>query len=289
MNLRIYAAGVIARRKIFETLISPGYYISISISLLISYILIRGFAYSVDSSGFTYMVNPLYNLIGRSLDGAFGKAFVSQLFAEGPYRFTLIISLIPVIFSLSISSVFRFGLEKKVGALELLMYGPADGTSYLIGSFVKDTFLTLISMVLLFMFFQITGTIYNVIAGPMIYFSMIILFVLALSIYAYGIFVSTISNSSSFSITLFIGGIFLFFIIIMGSFTIISSYIRSLASVVSWILQWLSPFFYWQTATRALNTGNIGMFVLSTVLLCGLTTTFLIAGHIALRLKGVRR
>jgi hypothetical protein len=74
----------------------------------------------------------------------------------------------------------------------------------------------------------------------------------------------------------------------MGSFTIVSSYVRSLAGVFSWIVQWVSPFFYWDLALSAIGTGNPGLFVLSLALLSVLTAAILALSHIVLRIKGVR-
>ncbi|MCK5673300.1 MAG: hypothetical protein KAH95_07975, partial [Spirochaetales bacterium] len=66
MNLRFRAALVIAKRHIFESLLSPGYYIAQTVGLLLSYFLISGFISSIDSSGFNYSLHPLYGLIGNS-------------------------------------------------------------------------------------------------------------------------------------------------------------------------------------------------------------------------------
>ncbi len=81
MNFRLHAASVIAKRRIFESCLSPGFYIAQAVGLLLSYFLISGFVGSIDSSGFNYMLHPLYELIGRSLAGAFGTTFMEKLFA----------------------------------------------------------------------------------------------------------------------------------------------------------------------------------------------------------------
>ena len=88
MNERIHATLVITKRRIFETLITPGYYIALSLGLFLGYVLVTGFVRSIDASGFDFHLHPVYDIIGRSFEGAFGIAFVEQLFAEGPFLFT---------------------------------------------------------------------------------------------------------------------------------------------------------------------------------------------------------
>ena len=152
MKRRLRAALVIARRQAFETLLSPGLYVTLALGLLLGFFLVSGFAASIDSAGFNPTLNPVYDMLGRSLAGAFGSAFVEKLFAEGPFLFALLVSFFPVFLFLSISSVFRFGQEKNAGALELLAYGPADGTSYIVASFLKDIAFTAASLALIVAF-----------------------------------------------------------------------------------------------------------------------------------------
>ena len=80
MQLRIHSTLVLAKRRIFEVLIRPGYYIALCIGLIMGYILISGFVNSIDSSGFNFEMNPLYDLIVRILHGAFGAAFLETFF-----------------------------------------------------------------------------------------------------------------------------------------------------------------------------------------------------------------
>jgi hypothetical protein len=51
---------------------------------------------------------------------------VDRLFAEGPFLFALHFAFVPVLLDRALSSVFRFGLDRKVGAIELLSFGRAD-------------------------------------------------------------------------------------------------------------------------------------------------------------------
>jgi hypothetical protein len=288
MNQRAHATTVLAKRRIFETLISPGFYIAQTIGLILAYLLVSGFVRAIDSSGFNFALNPAYDLIGRSLIGAFGETFVEKLFSEGPFLFTLYVAFLPVLLYLAISSVFRFGLEKKVGALELLAYGPADGTSYFLAALIKDILMTVIYLAVLFVFLLIAALLNNLILGPSFYYSLIILFFLSVAIYAYGIFASSLTDNSASAIAVFLG-LFLFFIIIMmGSFTVVSGYVRNLASVFAWIVKWISPLFYWDLALRVIAVGNWGMYFLGIGLLLVLTGAVLFISHLTIKARGVR-
>ncbi len=288
MNYRINATRAIAKRKIFETLISPGFYIAISIGLLLGYFLINGFVSSIDSSGLNYSLNSVYELIARFLSGTFGQTFVVKLFSEGPFLFALYVSFIPFLFYLAISSVFKFGFEKKVGAIELIAYGPADGTAYVLASFVKDFFFTIVYLVILLVFFFISALINNLVLGPMFFYSLLLIIFLSIAFYAYGIIASILTDNAASGIALFLG-IALFFIIVkMGSFAIVSGYVVSLSNVFAWIVKWFSPLFYWSLGLSAIGYGNAGLYFVSMLLNIVLTGALLVISHFVLKVRGVR-
>ncbi len=288
MRERTNATKVLAKRKIYETFISPGFYIAESIGLLLAYVLISGFVKSIDSGGFNFRLYPMYELIGRSLNGMFGAAFLEKLFAEGPFLFILYIAFLPVLLYLSISSVFKFGLEKKVGAIELITYGPADGTSYFAAGVIKDILFTILHILTMIIFLAIAAGINNLVLGPGIFLSFILVFILSIGFSAYGVFASTVSENPASAIAIFLGMLLFFFIILMGSFTIVSRYVQNLSSIFSWILKWLSPFYYWNLGLRAIEVGAWGMFFLSIILSLALSFFMLFISHVILRNKGVR-
>lgn len=284
----MHAALVIAKRRIFESYLNPGYYIAQTIGLLLSYFLISGFINSIDSSGFNYTINPLYGLICNSLAGTFGVTFVEKLFAEGPFKFVLYVSIIPVFFYLSLSTVFHFGLEKKVGAIELLTYGPVDGTSYFLAFFIKDMMLTIFYLLLLILFLGITALFNNLVLGSAFIYTLAVIFFMTMLLYTLSIISSVLTNSGASAIALYIAIILLFLIVLMGSFTIISSYVTSFSSVLSWVLNWVSPFFYWGLALSFIEAGNTFYYLLILFVMTVLSCLFLLLSHLVIRVKGVR-
>ena len=288
MSLRLRAAVVIAKRRIFESFLSPGYYIAQAVGLLLSYILISGFVSSIDSSGLNYMLHPLYEFIGRLLSGAFGITFLEKLFAEGPFQFVFYVSFVPIFIYLSFSTVFRFSLEKKVGAIELLAYGPVDGTSYFLAFYIKDVVLTVLYLVLLILFLIMAALLNNLVLGPAFLYTLVVIFFMAMLLYSISILASVLTDSGASAMVLYIGIILFLLIVIMGSFTIGSAYVRSFSSVLSWLINWFSPFFYWGLALSFLEVGNMLAYFLILLVMMVLSCLFLFLSHLVIKIRGVR-
>jgi ABC-type multidrug transport system permease subunit len=288
MNYRLHATRVIAKRRIFETLITPGYYVAVAIGLLLAYLLLSAFTRSVDSSGFDYHLQPLYDLFGRTVEGAFGAVVVEKLFAEGPFQLVLYVAFLPVILFLAASSVYRFGLERRVGAVELLAYGPADGTSYFLASLIKDVALTLLYLVVLLAFAAVCAVLFNLVLGPTFFVSLAVLFFVSVTVYAYGILASTLTDNSASALAVFLALMVFFLAVFLGSFSIVSGYVRNLAGVFAWILKWISPVFYWDQALRATEVGGWPLFLVDLAALLLLSGAVLAASHYILRARGVR-
>ena len=183
-ELRPNATLVLAKRRILENFINPGFYIAQSIGLLSAYLLVAGFVRAIGSSGFDYELHPAYELIGRSLAGAFGDFFVAKLFSEGPFLLTLYVAFFPVVFYLAVRSVSRFCLERNAGAIELVTFGPADGTSYSLSFFFADLFMTIVYLAVLVSFMFVSARVSNLILGPPLFRSVIVVFFMSLTRWA---------------------------------------------------------------------------------------------------------
>ncbi|MCK5155100.1 MAG: hypothetical protein KAQ69_01630 [Spirochaetales bacterium] len=288
MSLRLRAAVVIAKRRIFESFLNPGYYIAQAVGLLLSYILISGFVSSIDSSGLNYMLHPLYEFIGRLLSGAFGITFLEKLFAEGPFQFVSYVSFVPIFIYLSFSTVFRFSLEKKVGAIELLAYGPVDGTSCFLAFYIKDIILTIFYLLFLILFLIMAALLNNLVLGPAFLYTLVVTFFMAMLLYSISILASVLTDSGASAMVLYIGIILFLLIVIMGSFTIGSAYVRSFSSVLSWLINWFSPFFYWGLALSFLEVGNMLAYFLILLVMMVLSGLFLFLSHQVIKIRGVR-
>jgi hypothetical protein len=108
------------------------------------------------------------------------------------------------------------------------------------------------------------------------------------AIYAYGIFASSLTDNSASAIAVFLGLILFFVIIMMGSFTVVSGYVRNLTSVFAWIIKWISPLFYWDLALRVVEVGNWGMYFVGIALLLVLSAVVLLVSHFTIKARGLR-
>ena len=288
MIYRWHAMVTVGKRRVFETFISPALYVAITIGLVLGYFLVSGFVTAVDSSGLNYLLNPVYELIARSLSGIFGATYVIKLFAEGPFLFAFHIAFLPFLLYLAISSVYRFGFEKNVGALELLMYGPADGTSCFLAFMIRNMLFTLLYSATLLFFFWITALLSNMVLGPQFFYGFIMILFLALAVYGYGILTAVLSKNGSVGTALFAGIVVFLLLIQMGSYTTEGGYVRSLSTVLASIIKWVSPLYYWTQALSYIEYGNIGGFLLSILFLILLTAVLLLVSHFIIRSRGVR-
>jgi hypothetical protein len=288
MSGYVNAARVIAKRKLFEVAITPGYYIALSLSLSFGFLLVYFFTEAIGSSGFAPAASPVYDVVSKSLAGLFGETFVDKLFAEGPYFFALFVSFLPILIYLAMSSAFRFGFEKNVGAIELLAYGPADGTSYFLASIVKDLILTAVSLVVLLVFFGLSAVINNLVLGPLFFFSLIMIIFFALAVFSYCIFASVVTDSEASSVALLIAFFVLFTFVQIGSFALISGYVRNLSSILGWIVQWISPVFYWQMGLDAIDAGQGLFFAGNLLALTAVSCLLLLLSHFILKKRGIR-
>jgi hypothetical protein len=288
MRERLHAALVIARCQAFETLLAPGLYVTLALGLLLGFFLVNGFMASIDSSGFNSSLTPLYDVIARSLAGVFGTAFVAKLFAEGPFTFALLVSFTPVFLFLAISAVFRFGQEKSAGAVELLTYGPADGTSYFLGSFLKDVAFTAGALAMIALFFGTVAGLGNLILGPLFFVSLPMLFFISLATYACGILCSILTLNASAALAAFLGNLVLFLLVLGGSMALVSASVRTVASVAAATLQWISPFYYASLCVRAAQEGNAPGVLGGMALLFALALALLAIGHLVISRRGVR-
>ena len=152
---------------------------------------------------------------------------------------------------LSIGSVFRFGQEKTAGAVELLTYGPADGTAYFAASYIKDVFFSALALILIALFLAVMGVVDNLALGPLFFTVLPILFFLTLAVLAYGVLCSIISANASSALAVFLGILLVFLLVLTGALSIASDSVRTVSSVAAAMLQWISPFFYASLSVRA--------------------------------------
>lgn len=288
MRGRIRAARAIARRQITESLLTPGLAIMASVGLGLGLFLVAGFTDCIDSSGFDPRAIPTYDFISRIIVGVFGPGFMDTLFAEGPFVFALAAGFLPVLASLSISSVYRFGQEKNAGAVELLAYGPADGTSYMVAAFLKDTLLSALCLAAIGAGLLAAAGLTHLVPGPLFFWSAAVAFLLCVAVFAYGALFSILASNVASALALSVGAQLLFLLLAVGSFSLVSAPVRSISAAAASALQWISPWFYCGLCFRAVQAGNPLLFAAGSGALVLLAAGVLCVGHLAIERKGVR-
>ena len=158
--------------------------------------------------------------------------------------------------------MFKFGLEKNAGAVELVAYGPADGTSYL-DRLLREGPLPRPSghHRARWPSWSRRRPSTTTLPGPELFLAALVAFFLSLALFAYGVLASMLTANASSSLALFLGIIVFFLVVLFGSFAIVGEYVRNLSTVVASAVQWISPFFYGNLSLQANAAGDsLGLF-----------------------------
>lgn len=288
MRERLHATTVIARTQVTESLLSPGPYAALAAGLAIGWLLCSGFARAIDSSGFDPRLDAVWDVGTRALSGAFGPVFVERLLAEGPFLVILVASAAPLLLLLVIGTVVRIGMDKASGALELIACGPADGTACFLGSFLKDALLAAAGLAVVVLSCVVLASARNLAVGPMAVAAVPVLFLVALSMSAFGILCSVLLANAAAALALFaaVGAVFL--VTLAGSLGVTISSFRAGAEIASTVIQWFSPFYYARLCAQGYGGGNPLEYGGGLALLAVLTAVVLAAGHLVIRRRGVR-
>ncbi|MBN1698765.1 MAG: hypothetical protein JW881_14715 [Spirochaetales bacterium] len=276
----------IARKKITETLLGPAFPISCTVGLVLGYLAVTGFIASIDADGINPSLNPPFELAIKAIGGFFGDAFFQKLFSEGPFSFALIVSYVPVLLYLAVSSVFKFGFEKNAGALELVIYGPVSVTMYAAASFIRNLFFSLgyllVSSLILILYSLLTNTL----AGGMFFTLIALLFFLSTATYGYTTLCTVLVKNGLAALPLFLGVSLFFIVLQLGTLTVTSGGTLNPWSALAWIFQWFSPLFYFNLGFFSLDYNNTGLLALSLFLAGLLAFVLLTASHAIARRRG---
>jgi len=288
MGERRHAAMVMARTRLRELLFSPGPYLALAAGLAAGWVLCAGFAHAIDSSGFDPRLDPVWDFITRAFSGAFGPVFVERMLAEGPFLLIIVVSATPLVLLLVIGTVIHLGMEKASGAMELIVSGPADGTSCFLGSFVKDAIVNAAGLALIALYCALLAAARNLAVGPMALAAVPVLFLLSLSVSALGILCSVLLANAGAALALFAAVCLLFLGTLAGSLGAAVSTFRAGAEMASTVIQWLSPFSYAKLCAQGYSGGSMPEYGAGLLLLGVLTAGVLWVGHVVIHRRGVR-
>ena len=298
------AALVVLLFKLREASLTPGYYLVLACAMAVVYLLVRSFVAGVDGAGFVcgdvpltaqseewttcYRRTPVYAILGRAVTAAFGPTFAASLLAEGPYQIALFVALVPCCGFAALMSVLGQGLEKRVGVIELVTYGPADGTSFLIGTLVRDVIVSGVALGVISLFCVIVAAAFNMALGSRFLPAALAYLLVAVAFFGYGLVASALADGPAAATALLLLVTLLFGALFVASYVLVGGYVATLSAVVAAALQWISPLYYLGRAYTAINAGNTAAYMLSLGGLIALTAACLGCGSIVVRYRGVR-
>jgi len=212
----------------------------------------------------SFLINSTINTV---IDN---KVMVLNKSLNTPMFFVVIIGA----FYLAISSLISISDEKEKGTLKVLFCGPVDSVSYISGKYIGKMAVYLGMVIFYIVYFYAISLLTN------LRFNFSFLRILFLSFFyvscmvSFGIILASITESYRNSILLFIGfnffflALYIFYIIIMAfpieELSTFFRYIRSGLYYLNNIIEWLSPFSYFQRSISAANL-NIGKFITSII------------------------
>ena len=285
---RQHASWVIARAQLKELLLSPGPYIALAAGLALGWALCSGFAQAVDSSGFDPRLDPTWDFLTRAFSGAFGPVFVERLLAEGPFLLVFAASAAPLLLLLVIGTIVRLGADTASGAVELVACGPADGTSWFLGSFLKDAIVSAAGLAVIGLHGLLLAGVRNLAVGPMAAAALPVMLLLSFALSALGILCSVVVRNAGGALAVFAAVCALFLAALAGSLGTSVSTLRADAQALSSVIQWVSPFYYARLCAEGYGGGSGTEYAAGLVLLAALAAAMLGTGHVTIRRRGVR-
>ncbi|MBA7526734.1 hypothetical protein ES705_18904 [subsurface metagenome] len=212
----------------------------------------------------SFLINSTINTV---IDN---KVMILNESLNTPMFFVVIIGT----FYLAISSLISISDEKEKGTLKVLFCGPVDSVSYISGKYIGKMVVYLGMVIFYIVYFYTISLLTN------LRFSFSFLQVLFSSFFyvscmvSFGIILASITESYRNSILLFVGfnffflALYIFYIIIMAfpieELSTFFRYIRSGLYYLNNIIEWLSPFSYFQRSISVANI-NTGKFIVTII------------------------
>jgi len=212
----------------------------------------------------SFLINSTINTVINN------KVMILNESLNTPMFFVVIIGS----FYLAISSLISISDEKEKGTLKVLFCGPVDSVSYISGKYIGKMIVYLGMVIFYIVYFYTISLLTN------LRFSFSFLQVLFSSFFyvscmvSFGIILASITESYRNSILLFVGfnffflALYIFYIIIMAfpieELSTFFRYIRSGLYYLNNIIEWLSPFSYFQRSISVANI-NTGKFIVTII------------------------
>ena len=285
---RFRAVRVLARRRLIEHLLSPATWVLAAFGLVLAFLIVEGFVKSVDSSGFDFSLHPVYEILYGIIGSAFGVTYVRQLFGDGPFAFASLAAFAPVLLYHCLTSIQRFGHERRSGLVDLVAAGPADVSAYLFSFGAADTAAVAAYLVLTGLFLAVSGIVWNLAVGLTLVAYLLGLLFFAASLLALALLLVSLLRQPASAVALFLVVAAALASAEVVSFAMIGGGPGSGAFVASWVLRWLSPFYYLDAARIAARSQQTLQFFSALLGQAVLCAVFLTGAYVRARSRGTR-
>ena len=287
-TLRFRAVGVLGLRRVTEHFLAPATWVLAAFGLVLAFLLVGAFVKSVDSSGFDFSLRPFSEILYGIIGSAFGVTFVRQLFGDGPFALASFAACAPVLLYLCLASIQRFGYERRFGVVDLVAAGPADVPAYLFSLGAADLIVLAAYLAVTGLFLAASAVVWNLVAGLTLVMYLLGLLFFAASLLGLALLVASLLRQPASAVALFLVIAAALALAEIASFAAAGGTPGSLAIAASWVLRWLSPFYYADMARMAVRSGETLQFfiaLLAQAILCG---ALLGGAYAAARSRGTR-
>ena len=266
------AALAIGKRDTRAAIYGLGLYVVMFVSLVAGGMVLRNDLSALQATDFVIALNPL--------------------------KSPLVVYIQVVAIYIAISSAITVARDRDRGTLELLIYGPVDYASYLLGKFLSQ--ITCYAVCVIFGFVSIN--LFAIITGFVFELDMAILLILSCimisCICSFGLLLSSISSNVRRAFLLVMGILILFLVVQVGYSALVSFEIQDPASPVLYLrdavgymyrfLSIVSPFGPLDRSVAAISMGHVGRSLGSLVVACLYSVFMMTAAIFGLTRRGVR-
>lgn len=287
-SLRLRAIRVLARRRLFEHLLVPATWVLAALGLVLAFLIDRGFVRSVDSTGLSFSLHPAYEILYGIMGSAFGATYAWQIFGDGPFAFASLAALAPLLLYLCLATIQRFGHERDSGIADLVAAGPADIPAYLFSFGAADAVVAAAYLVLTGLFLAVNGIAWNLVIGLTLVAYLLGLLLFAASLLGLALLLASSLRRPASAVALFLVVAAALALAEVASFAVVGGGPGGAGKIASWVLRWLSPFYYLDAARMAVRSEQTLQFFGALLGQAALCAAFLTGAHATARSGGTR-
>jgi len=267
----------------------PGFYITLTIESAVIFLICAGFARSVGSVGVDTSQSQLFGFIGRTVAGTYGSAALDQILAKGPHRLALWIGAVPAVGFVLAHGALSLSGDKQAGVVELVLYSPVSELDYAVAGIVRDMVAIAAIATIGLLTVSVSSWMHNFAFGGWVLLEVVVVALVAAVLCLYAIALAQLFEHPAAALSSVAGVVLVFALLYLGRAAIVVEEVRLLSTVIGFVLQWLSPFFYANLVVSGARVGAGVQVVAGIAGFAALSTLMLFSQKLILRAQGARR